>query len=436
MSPLPRSALHPYQVEAIRFLLQAPERQVVAIMGAGKTTIALHAIADLKASTALSGPTLVVAPLMISESVWGQEAAHWEATAGLSISLVIGTAKQRAAALAKPADIYCANYDISHWLLDLVRERGLRFALMIADEASALKTPGARRSRMCAQLGLLADRRWALTGTPRSYQLLDVWGPANFVTNNAAFPPYLPWRNAHFYPNDIYGRIWKPKAGVEAAIIARLRDFTYVVDRAALATRPPVVPIHHLVPLPPDAAEVYAAMDEGTTADFAKLMMAGITPPVDIAVVGKLMQVLSGAIYTGDPAVAGKRSWKVLHERRLDVLADIHEGHNRPTLVFVSFRHEIARIRVRFPFARELHAELIEPWNRGDIEMLVAHPAAAGHGVNLQYGSDTLVWFTLPWSAELFTQATARLVRQGQRDPVNIHTGVAGRTWSASRSRP
>ena len=109
------------------------------------------------------------------------------------------------------------------------------------------------------------------------------------------------------------------------------------------------------------------------------------------------------------------RAFKVLHERRLDVLADIHEGHSRPTLVFVTFRHEIARIIERFPFARELHADLIDDWNAGKIEMLVAHPASAGHGVNLQYGSDTLVWFSLPWSAELFTQANARLVRSSRR---------------------
>jgi hypothetical protein len=421
MNQLPRTALHPYQVEAVEYLCQSPDRQVIAIMGAGKTTIALHAIADLKASTALSGPVLVAAPLLIGETVWHAEALHWEATAGLRVERVIGTTKQRLDALARAADIYITNYDVLHWLHAIVVERDMHFSLMVADEASAMKTPSARRTRMALQLGLRADRRWALTGTPRSYQLLDVWGPANFVTKNGAFPPFLSWRGAHFYPSDIYGRIWKPKPGVEDAIITRLRDFTHVVDRAALATRPPVVEIHHHVALPPDAAATYDEMDQGTTADFAKLMAKGIAPPVDIAVVGKLMQVLSGAIYIGDEDDAGARRFKVLHERRLDVLADIHEGHEKPTLVFVTFRHEIARIIEKFPFARELHADLIDDWNAGRIEMLVAHPASAGHGVNLQYGSDTLVWFSLPWSAELFTQANARLVRQGQRDTVTVH---------------
>lgn len=418
---LPRTALHPYQVEAIEFLCQAPDRQVIAIMGAGKTTIALHAIADLKAAGVLQRPVLVVAPLLIAESVWHTEAAHWEATSGLKVERVIGSEKKRLAALARPADSYVVNFDVLHWLLPVVQQQDRYFSLMVVDEASALKSPGARRTKMAMQLGLRADRRWALTGTPRSYQLLDVWGPANFVTRNGAFPPYLSWRAAHFYPVDLYGRIWKPKPGVEDTIITRLRDFTQVVDRTALATRPPVVEIRHQVPLPGEAAATYAAMDNGTTADFAKLMAQGITPPADIAVVGKLMQVLSGAIYIADEDAAEARAFKVLHERRLDVLADIHEAHEKPTLVFVSFRHEIARIIERFPFARELHAGVIDDWNAGHIEMLVAHPASAGHGVNLQYGSDTLVWFSLPWSAELFAQANARLVRQGQTSTVTIH---------------
>ena len=421
MIRLPRSALHPYQVEAAGFLTQAADRQVIAIMGAGKTTIALHAIADLKAAGQLAGPTLVAAPLLIAETVWHAEAAHWEATSGLTVERIIGSEKKRLAALARPADVYVVNFDVLHWLLPVLVAQNRHFALMVIDEASALKSSAARRTRMAMQLGIRADRRWALTGTPRSYQLLDVWGPANFVTRNSAFPSYLSWRAAHFYPADIYGRIWKPKPGVEDAIIGRLREFTMVVDRAALATRPPVVELHHQVPLPQEATATYLAMDQGTTADFARLMAQGITPPADIAVVGKLMQVLSGAIYTADEDVAGARAFKVLHERRLDVLADIHEGHSRPTLVLVTFRHEIARILERILFARELHADLIEPWNCGEIEMLIAHPASAGHGVNLQYGSDTLAWFTLPWSAELFTQANARLARQGQDNTVTIH---------------
>jgi SNF2 family DNA or RNA helicase len=134
-----------------------------------------------------------------------------------------------------------------------------------------------------------------------------------------------------------------------------------------------------------------------------------------MAIVTKLMQVCSGASYDD------KDGWTRLHDRRLDMLEEIHAGHDRSTLVFVNYRHELERIRGRFPTARELTAGQIDAWNAGDIEMLVAHPASAGHGVNLQHGSDTLVWFTLPWSAELFTQANARLIRQGQRNSVKIH---------------
>ena len=274
---------------------------------------------------------------------------------------------------------------------------------------------------MALQLGLRADRRWALTGTPRSYQLLDVWGPANFVTRNGAFPPFLSWRGAHFYPADIYGRIWKPKPGVEDAIIAgcatspwwstgprwrpgrRWSRFT-IRSRCRRTPRRPT-----------------ARWTNGTTADFAKLMAKGITPPADIAVVGKLMQVCSGAIYTGDEDDAGARSWKVLHERRLDVLADIHEGHDRPTLVFVTFRHEIARIIERFPFAARAA-------RRPDrcLERRQDRDAGRASGLGRAWRQPAVRQrhagvVHLPWSAELFTQANARLVRQGQRDTVTVH---------------
>jgi hypothetical protein len=124
MSMLPRTALHPYQVEAIAFLLAADERQVIALMGAGKTTIAEHAIADLKAAGLLDGPVLIVAPLLIAETVWHAEAAHWEATSGLRVERVLGSEKKRRAALDRPADLYVVNFDVLHWLLPIVAERG------------------------------------------------------------------------------------------------------------------------------------------------------------------------------------------------------------------------------------------------------------------------------------------------------------------------
>jgi hypothetical protein len=136
-----------------------------------------------------------------------------------------------------------------------------------------------------------------------------------------------------------------------------------------------------------------------------------------MAIVGRLMQVCSGALYTDTPSGAFNR----LHDRRLDMLGDIHEGHSRPTLVFINFRHEATRIRERFSFARELTPDLLPAWNAGDIEMGYAHPASMGHGINAQGGSNVLCWFSLTWSAELFAQANARLARQGQIDTVNIH---------------
>jgi SNF2 family DNA or RNA helicase len=422
MPTRPRTALHPYQVSAIDFLLAGVSRGVIAVMGAGKTAIALHAIVDLQQRGKLSaGPVLVIAPLLIAETVWSAEVAAWEATSGLRVERVLGTAKQRAAALDRPADVYVSNFDNLTWLAGEIAKRGWRFSVLIADESSRLKNPGAQRTKIMMALGQLAERRWTLTGTPRGQQLLDIWGPAQFVTLGTAFPPFYQWRAENFFPVDPYERQWYPRTGAEAATVDLLRPFTYVVDAAALATRPPEIEILHDVPLDAKNAALYDKIeaDSGSVAlDIAAQIDSGLPFRIRVseeASVIKLMQVLSGALY-----VDGER-WQRLHDRRLDMLAEIHEGHDRPTLVFVGFRHEIARIKERFPAARELTADCIDDWSAGKIEMLVAHPASAGHGVNLQYGSDTLVWFSLPWSAELFQQANARLARQGQSGTVTRH---------------
>ncbi|MFL5279987.1 MAG: SNF2-related protein [Rhodopila sp.] len=412
----PRSDLHPYQLDAIAFLKDDDARQLIAVMGSGKTTVAEHTLADLKQAGELEDPALVVAPLMIAETVWKAEAALWEDTAGLTVERVLGTSKQRLAALERPADIYVINYDNVKWLAREAVRRQLRFSVLIADESSKLKNPETQRTGIMQALGGIAQRRWTLTGTPRGHQLTDVWAPAQFVTNGTAFPPFYSWRAASFFTNDIYERRWFPRAGAEAAITAELKPFTHVVDQAALNTRPAVVEIVHDVPLDPASAAVYQALDEGGTTDaVAAKVAAGLIPASEMALVTKLMQVCSGASYDD------KGGWTRLHDRRLDMLAEIHESHDRPTLVFISFHHELARIQERFPAARALTADRIDAWNAGNIEMLVAHPASAGHGVNLQHGSDTLVWFSLPWSAERYAQANARLVRQGQRSTVNIH---------------
>jgi hypothetical protein len=411
-----RSDLHEYQRDAIEFLKNGDARQLIAVMGSGKTTVAEHAIADLKLAGELEHPTLVAAPLLIAETVWKTEAAAWQDTAGLKVELVLGTPQQRRAALDRSADVYVINYDNLQWLADEIVQRRLIFSILIADESSKLKNPEARRTKIMLALGKLAKRRWTLTGTPRGHQLTDVWAPAQFVTKGEAFPPFYSWRTAHFFTNDIYQRHWFPRTDVETAVTARLQPFTHVVDQAALNTRPPVIEIIHDVPLDVKSAAVYQALDGGKTTDaVAAKVAAGLLPRSEMAIVTKLMQVCSGASYDG----SGR--WQRLHDRRLDMLAEIHEGHDRPTLVFINYRHELERIQARFPGCRELTADWIDAWNAGDIEMLVAHPASAGHGVNLQHGSDTLVWFSLPWSAELYAQANARLVRQGQRNTVNIH---------------
>lgn len=412
-----RADLHRYQGPAIEFLCAAKSRFLIAAMGSGKTAIALHALVNLIEAGAVSLPVLVCAPLLVASTVWACEAAAWRDTSSLRVVQLLGTPKQRLTILDRlgEIDVLVVNYDIIDWLLRQAVERDLRFALVIADEASALKSPEARRTKAMLALADRAERRWAMSGTPRGAQLLDLWGPSQFCTAGVAFPPFNAWRNAGFVPIDPYLRHWRPRAGVEALVVDRMALFTKVIGREALALRPPVTEILHNVELPAEAADLYAQLDGGTTEDLQALLANGIEPPREMAVVGKLQQVLSGALYEPDG------SWRLIHNARLDVLEALHAGHDRPSLVYVAFRHEIERIQARLPQARELTPDLVEPWNRGEIELLLAHPQAAAHGLNLQHGSNVIIFFSLGWSAERYEQAVARVARQGQRDPVSVH---------------
>jgi hypothetical protein len=359
-----RAELHPYQGPAIEFLRAARSRFLVAAMGSGKTTIALHALIDLIAAGAIRLPVLVCAPLLVASTVWASEARAWQDTAGLRVVQLLGSPKQRLAILARlhEIDVLVVNYDIVDWLLREVLTRDLHFAVMIADEASALKSPEARRTKAMLALAERAERRWAMSGTPRGAQLLDLWGPSQFCTAGMAFPPFDAWRNAGFTPIDPYLRHWVPRAGVEALVVERMAVFTKVIGREALALRPPVTEILHHVALPTESEDLYAQLDGGTTEDLRALVAEGIEPPHEMAIVGKLQQVLSGALYEPDG------SWRWLHGARLDVLEGLHAAHDRPSLVYVAFRHEIERIRKRLPQARELTPDLVEPWNRGEVE--------------------------------------------------------------------
>ena len=327
-APRSRAELHPYQFSAIEFLLAGIAHQIIAIMGSGKTAVALHAIIDLLQQGALgAGPVLVIAPLLIAETVWHAEAVAWEATSRLRIERILGTPKQRLKALERPADVYISNYDNLAWLADEITKRRWRFSVLIADESSRIKNPEAKRTNIMFQLGRLAERRWTLTGTPRGQQLTDIWAPAQFVTRGEAFSPFYQWRSANFFPTDLYERHWYPRTGVEAETVGRLRPFTHVVDEAALRTRPPVVEIIHNVPLEGKVAAFYDKIDanSGITAEIVAQLDSGRPLSMrvhEMATVGKLMQVLSGAVYR-DREEGG---WELLHDRRLEALEEIHIG--------------------------------------------------------------------------------------------------------------
>lgn len=400
---------HNYQAFAINYIETHPIVAVLLDMGLGKTVISLTAIADLLFDSFEAHRILVVAPLRVARDTWPAEIAKWEHLQHLTYAVCVGTPKERRAALMAGADITIINRENLGWLID---SSGFDFDydMVVIDELSSFKNHKSKRFQSLMKVRSKVKRIIGLTGTPSSNGLMDLWAEFKLLDFGERLGRFIThYRNNYFIPDKRNGEIiysYKPMAYAEDAIYRRISDITISMKSTDHLQMPELITSQYEVQLSAEEEKRY----EELKADFILELPEGeITAANAASLTGKLSQLANGAIYDDDGNIIE------FHDRKLDALEDLIEAANgKPLLVAYWFKHDLQRIKKRFDVREIKSSKDITDWNNGDIPVAVIHPASAGHGLNLQAGGSTLIWFGLTWSLELYQQTNARLWRQGQ----------------------
>ena len=415
---------HNYQTYATDFILSHPVSAVFLDMGLGKSVISLTAIFDLCLDNFEVRKVLVIAPLRVARDTWPTEIEKWDHLKGLSYSVAVGSEADRRAALLQRASVYIINRENITWLIE---ESGLPFDfdMVVIDELSSFKSHRAKRFRSLLKARPAVKRIVGLTGTPSSNGLMDLWAEFRILDLGKRLGRYIShYRQNYFIPDKRNGMVvysYKPIPGAEEAIYSQISDITISMKAEDYLQMPECVYNEVKVTLSNKGRELYRK--------FKKELVISLNgeevDATNAAVLsGKLAQLANGAIYGNDGNII------CVHDKKLDALEDLIEASNgKPTLVAYWFKHDLERIKKRFDVRELKTSQDIADWNRGNIPVAVIHPASAGHGLNLQAGGSTMIWFGITWSLELYQQTNARLWRQGQKSKtVVIYHIIAEKT--------
>lgn len=409
-------APHNYQSYATSFILKHPISAVLLEMGLGKSVISLTAINDLMLDYFDVSRTLVIAPLRVANSTWPDEIKKWDHLKHLNYSVVIGSEKERLDALRKPAHIYLINRENVDWL---ITKSGVswKFDMVVIDELSSFKSYQAKRFKSLLKVRPKIKRIVGLTGTPSSNGLMDLWAEFRLLDMGERLGRYITYYRQNFFVPDKRNQqmifSYKPKEGSEKMIYSLISDITISMKSKDFLKMPECVMNEVVVSLSDKEQKLYDSLKQDMVLSLEENEIDAINAA---ALSNKLLQMSNGAVYNDD-----KESLHI-HDRKLDALEDLIEGANgKPVLVAYWFKHDLEKIKDRFDVRKIKSAKDISDWNEGKIPVALIHPASAGHGLNLQAGGSTLIWFGLTWSLELYQQTNARLYRQGQDSTVVIH---------------
>ena len=407
---------HPYQAYATRFIEDHKQCAVLLDMGLGKTVITLTAINNLIYDEFCVCKVLVIAPLRVGRDTWPAEIRKWDHLKNLRYSVCIGTESERKAALMQNADIYIINRENIQWLID---ESGVpfNFDMLVIDELSSFKSFKAKRFKSLLKVRPSVERIVGLTGTPSSNGLMDLWAEFRLLDLGKRLGRYIThYRDKFFVPDKRNQQMifsYKPRLGAEEEIYRRISDITISMKSTDYLDMPECINNMVEVELSDDEREQYDTLKEDMILPLAEEEIDAVNAA---ALSNKLSQMANGAIYNEN------HEFIQIHDRKLDALEDLIEAANgKPVLVAYWFKHDLERIKNRFKIREIKTSKYIADWNDGNIPVACIHPASAGHGLNLQAGGSTLIWFGLTWSLELYQQTNARLWRQGQKETVVIH---------------
>ena len=405
---------HDYQQYAIEYIRKHPVAAVLLDMGLGKTSITLTALNDLLFDYFDVHKILVIAPLRVARNTWSGEIGKWEHLEDLQYSIIVGTEKERKAALAKRADIYIINRENVQWLIE---KSGypFDFDMVVVDELSSFKNHDAKRFKALMKVRPKVKRIVGLTGTPSSNGLMDLFAEFKLLDMGERLGRFIGnYRVNYFKPDKMNGPIvysYKLLPGAEQRIYDAISAITNSMKAADHLQMPKLISSRYEVQMDEQEKQNYDQMKEQLVLSLPE---GEVTAANAASLSGKLLQMANGAIYMDDGET------HLIHDKKLDALEDMIEAANgKPVLVAYWFKHDLKRIMLRLVEKKISFEKLdsdasIEKWNKGEIPVALIHPASAGHGLNLQNGGNTLIWFGLTWSLELYQQTVARLWRQGQ----------------------
>ena len=389
---------HDYQQYAIEYIRTHPVAAVLLDMGLGKTSITLTALNDLLFDYFDVHKILGIAPLRVARNTWSGEIGKWEHLEDLQYSIIVGTEKERKAALAKRADIYIINRENVQWLIE---KSGypFDFDMVVVDELSSFKNHDAKRFKALMKVRLKVTRIVGLTGTPSSNGLMDLFAEFKLLDMGERLGRFIGnYRVNYFKPDKMNGPIvysYKLLPGAEQRIYDAISDITISMKAADHLKMPELISSRYEVQMDNQEKQNYDQMKEQLVLPLPE---GEITAANAASLSGKLLQMANGAIYTDDGEI------QLIHDKKLDALEDMIEAANgKPVLVAYWFKHDLKRIMLRLAEKKISFEKLdsdasIEKWNKGEIPVALIHPASAGHGLNLQSGGNTLIWFGLTWS--------------------------------------
>lgn len=410
----------PYQHQAagINWITERPAAALFWGMGTGKTVTTLTAIDLLLHDYLEDGPVLVIAPKRVAENTWSKESAKWEHLKHLRIAKLMGTQKQRLAALSAPADIYVINRENVVWLVDTLGKRW-PFPIVVIDELSSFKSAQAKRWKALRKVRGRIRRLIGLTGTPRPNGLEDLWPELYLLDQGERLGRTLGAFRARFLvPEKMNGHIvysYRPREGAEAEVYERLSDVCMSIKKDDVLSLPGQIYEDIELETPPALLKQYKKFERDRVMECLDAD-GDIVAGTEAALTNKLLQFANGAIYDTDGEAHH------VHDVKLDALEElIEEAGGDNVLVLYAYKHDADRIRERIA-CRALDTEAdIDAWNRGEIPVALAHPASIGHGLNLQDGGHITIWFGLSWSLELYEQANERLNRPGQKNVCRVY---------------
>lgn len=408
---LTRDLLHDYQLTANDFIKSKKKCALWALMGAGKTATTLTSITDLVYDLD-AHRVLIVAPLRVCISTWPKELLAWEHTSHLDFAVACGSAAERKAAIERNCTVTIINRENVEWLVENYPEKLWRWDMVVWDESSGLKNHQSKRWKAMRRVIGRIDRFVQLTGTPSPNGLLDLWAPIYLLDGGSRLGKNITAYRKRWFDADYMGYGFTAKDHAQSEIEQRIADLVMIVEAYDGLPETVYNPIE--IEMPPAVAAQYKAFVRDSLLELPEGNVTAMSAGV---LANKLLQFCGGYLYDAD------RSVHLVHDLKIKALKELQDTVTGPLLVAYAYKHELAALQKAFPKARLLDKDpqTIADWNAGKIDMLLLHPASGGHGLNMQNGGSNVVWYSLPWSLELYQQLNARLARQGQLNVVFLH---------------